>query len=74
MSVIYMVHSQHGAKVAISDAEANYDEAHGWTRYNPATPTPAADVMTDDPAPADAVANALAAPRRRGRTRQQQEP
>lgn len=72
MSVIYLIHPEHGAKVAISDAEANYDEARGWARYNPDTPKPAADAPTD--APAATVANALAAPRRRGRTRQQQEP
>ncbi|CAB4140724.1 hypothetical protein UFOVP406_59, partial [uncultured Caudovirales phage] len=32
MSVIYMIHPVHGAKVAISEHEANYDEMHGWER------------------------------------------
>ena len=32
---IYLKHPTHGAKVAISDSEADYDEKSGWTRYNP---------------------------------------
>ena len=32
MAVIYMVHPIHGAKVATSDAEADYDEMYGWER------------------------------------------
>ena len=35
MAVIYMRHAVHGAKVAISEHEANYDEMHGWERYDP---------------------------------------
>ena len=38
MAVIYMVHPVHGAKVAISEHEADYDEMHGWMRYDPTTP------------------------------------
>lgn len=38
MAVIYLTHPQHGTKVATMDAEANYDEERGWTRYNPAAP------------------------------------
>lgn len=38
MSVIYLVHDVHGAKVAISEEEAIYDEDFGWTRYNPDAP------------------------------------
>ena len=34
MAVIYLKHDQYGAKVAISDSEADYDEKNGWTRYN----------------------------------------
>lgn len=34
MAVIYLRHDQYGAKVAISDSEADYDEKNGWTRYN----------------------------------------
>jgi len=32
---IYLKHPVHGTKVAISDAEAAYDESNGWVRYNP---------------------------------------
>lgn len=71
MSVIYMVHPQHGAKVAISEEEANYDEMFGWERYDPATPEPAAD---DDEGEEDfAPVNEMAAPKRRGRPRSKQE-
>ena len=34
MAVIYLKHDQYGAKVAISNSEADYDEKNGWTRYN----------------------------------------
>ena len=37
---IYLKHAVHGAKIAISDSEAEYDEKSGWTRYNPAAPAP----------------------------------
>lgn len=32
---IYMRHFLHGSKVAISEQEAQYDEKHGWVRYDP---------------------------------------
>ena len=32
---IYLKHPVFGSKVAISDAEAKYDESNGWARYNP---------------------------------------
>ena len=67
MSVIYLVHPQHGAKVAISDHEAEYDEMHGWMRYDPTTPDAADD--DEDEAPV----NEMAAPKRRGRPRAKQE-
>lgn len=35
MSVIYLVHEKHGAKVAISEDEAISDEMYGWMRYDP---------------------------------------
>jgi hypothetical protein len=35
--VIYLTHFLHGAKVAISDMEAESDEQNGWVRYNPDT-------------------------------------
>jgi hypothetical protein len=34
MAVIYLRHSIHGSKVACSDWEADYDEQHGWERYD----------------------------------------
>jgi hypothetical protein len=37
--VIYLTHPLHGAKVATMDIEAEADEANGWTRYNPDTPS-----------------------------------
>jgi hypothetical protein len=63
MAVIYMTHPLHGAKVAIDDAEAIYDEMNGWERYSPDTPPAAAFV------PAPAPVNELAAVKRRGRPR-----
>jgi hypothetical protein len=35
MPNIYLKHPVHGAKVAISDLEVEYDEGNGWMRYNP---------------------------------------
>ena len=67
MSVIYMVHPVHGAKVAISEHEAEYDEMHGWMRYNPDTPAEADD--EDDVE----VVNEMAEPKRRGRPRANQD-
>lgn len=67
MSVIYMVHPVHGAKVAISDHEAIYDEMNGWMRYDPTTP----DAVDDDED--EAPVNEMAAPKRRGRRRASQE-
>ena len=67
MSVIYMVHPSHGAKVAISDEEANYDAMSGWQRYDVDTST----VLTDDDD--DESVNEMAAPKRRGRPRAKQE-
>jgi hypothetical protein len=36
--IIYLEHPEHGRKVANMEAEAVYDESHGWKRYNPDTP------------------------------------
>ena len=60
MAVIYLQHPEHGTKVAISDAEAIYDEDFGWMRYNPAAPAP--------PPNTDGAVNGLAN-RRRSRPR-----
>lgn len=68
MSVIYLVHSTHGAKVAISDAEANYDAMSGWQRYDVDTST----ILADDDGDDEPV-NEMAAPKRRGRPRAKQE-
>ena len=67
MAVIYMVHPVHGAKVAISEHEADYDEMHGWMRYDPTTPDEADDDEDETPV------NEMAVPKRRGRPRAQQE-
>ena len=66
MSVIYMVHPVHGAKVAISENEAIYDEMHGWKRYDIDTLEPMAD---ED----EGIVNVMAEPKRRGRPRIRQE-
>ena len=58
MHIIYMTHPVHGAKVATMEEEAAYDEQHGWSRYNPDTPS----VEAEEAAPV----NALEV-RRRGR-------
>ena len=60
MAVIYLVHPTHGAKVAISEEEAFFDEMYGWSRYNPDTPAAADD---DEPV------NVMAEPKGRGRRR-----
>lgn len=33
--VIYLQHDTHGTKVAMDEAEAKYDESHGWSRFTP---------------------------------------
>ena len=67
MAVIYMIHPAHGAKVAISEHEAIYDEMHGWERYDPTTPAAADDDEDEGPV------NEMVAPKRRGRRRAPQE-
>lgn len=46
MAVIYLKHPQHGAKVAISDMEAMFDEQNGWERYDPDEPQASQDTPT----------------------------
>ena len=36
MAVIYLRHPKHGAKVAISDMEAENDLQNGWKEFDPA--------------------------------------
>jgi hypothetical protein len=38
MAVIYLRHPVHGAKVAISNPEADADEENGWERFDPTAP------------------------------------
>ena len=60
MAVIYLKHPHHGAKVATLEAEAIYDETHGWLRYDPDTPEADED---------DTFVNEMAGPQRRSRRR-----
>ena len=69
--VIYLIHPVHGAKVAISDQEAIYDESNGWMRYDPTTPAKAEP--SDEAAEEASVVNEMAEPMRRGRRRAVQE-
>jgi hypothetical protein len=56
MAVIYLQHPTHGAKVAVSEMEAEYDRQNGWMEFDPTNPE-----LADGP-----VVNELQ-PRRRGR-------
>lgn len=38
MSVIYLRNPEGGGKVAISELEAQMDEANGWRRFDPENP------------------------------------
>jgi len=71
MAVIYLRHPLHGAKVAISDMEAENDLQNGWEDFDPAEPVtdpvPQVEVVVDDASPVkELVVNELQ-PRRRGR-------
>lgn len=74
MAVIYLRHPVHGAKVACSDMEAEFDMNRGWEPFDPMQPEPAPE---PEPAPAASVAiqpepvNLLAQPPRRGRPRKE---
>jgi hypothetical protein len=48
MAVIYLKHFIHGSKVATMEAEAEYDEKHGWVRYNPDTPSAPEEVASEN--------------------------
>ena len=67
MAVIYLRHPKHGAKVACSDMEAEYDMNQGWEPFNPTEPATEPEV---EPEPAPPV-NELP---RRGRPRKNVEP
>ena len=74
MAVIYLRHPNHGAKVAISEMEAENDMQNGWKEFDPtvavseslsaAIASAPADVAVPDDKPTEVV-NEL--PRRRGR-------
>jgi len=75
MAEIYLMHHKHGIKIATMEMEAQYDESHGWVRFDPedlhdevieeAVEAPADDL----PEPVVEVNVLSEAPRRRGRPR-----
>ena len=75
MAEIYLMHPKHGVKIATMEMEAQYDESHGWVRFDPedmveeaveeAVEAPVADL----PELADEANMMAEAPRRRGRPR-----
>ena len=71
MAVIYLRHPVHGAKVAISDMEAESDIHNGWEEFDPYEANDSEDYAAlpepeSEPEPVlDAPINQL--PRRRGR-------
>jgi hypothetical protein len=58
--MIYLRHPKHGVKIANMEMEAQYDESHGWSRFDP-------DAQQLPDAPVEA--NVMLEPRRRGRPR-----
>lgn len=61
MAAIYLSHPKHGVKIATMEMEAQYDETHGWTRFDPDEDEELLEPMVE--------ANVLSEPRRRGRPR-----
>jgi hypothetical protein len=51
MAAIHLKHQRHGTKVACSEAEAKYDESHGWERYEVAEATSSVVVLLTPKAP-----------------------
>ena len=45
--LIYLQHAKHGRKIAYMEAEAVFDESHGWKRYNPTAPDPEPEVTVN---------------------------
>jgi hypothetical protein len=68
MPIIYLKHPVHGTKVANMEAEAEFDEQNGWTRYNIDTPSSVVEVA--EPEVAEAASDAP----KRGRRRKAEEP
>jgi hypothetical protein len=58
--MIYLRHPKHGVKIASMEMEAQYDESHGWSRFDP-------DAQQLPDAPEQS--NVMLEPRRRGRPR-----
>lgn len=77
MAEIYLMHPKHGVKIATMEMEAQYDESHGWARFDPAEiADEAVDALADEPEPAaeepslpDAEVEVNVFQRRRGRPR-----
>jgi hypothetical protein len=75
MAEIYLMHHKHGIKIATMEMEAQYDESHGWVRFDPEdlhdeVIEEAVEAPDDDlPEPAVEVNVLSEAPRRRGRPR-----
>ena len=75
MAEIYLMHHKHGIKIATMEMEAQYDESHGWVRFDPEDMVEeaveeAVEAPADDlPELADEVNVLSEAPRRRGRPR-----
>lgn len=66
MAVIYLKHPIHGAKVAFSDLEADYDMNQGWEPFDPTEPAPPAAALEPAQEALEPV-NSLTEPRRRRR-------
>jgi hypothetical protein len=76
MAEIYLMHHKHGVKIATMEMEAQYDEAHGWVRFDPenlvedAVVEEVVEASNADLPELTDEANVMAeAPRRRGRPR-----
>lgn len=67
MAVIFLKHSVHGAKVAISKQEAMNDKANGWVEFDPTVKT--SEVVESNPTEVPDFLKAVVAqkPVRRGR-------
>lgn len=68
MTIIYLKHPIHGAKVATIELEAEHDEQNGWVRYDPLEIEQSVDI----PAFLQEPVNQLE-PARRGRPRKTKE-
>lgn len=66
MAEIYLMHPKHGVKVATLEQEAQYDETHGWVRFEP-------EDLEEELSEPPVEDNVMAEPRRRGRPRQMQD-